>query len=357
MKIKIKLERKNTKPSKVSIFFSSLLSVFIALVFLGFIILSLGDNPFSAYWQLVSWGLGTIPGLVQSLVSMMPLLFTSLGVLIAFKMKLWNVGAEGQFQMGAFAATWGALYLFPHISNPWIMIPLLMLMSATFGAFWGFLPGVMRAYLGVNEILSTLMLNYVAIYWVNYLTYGPWKGPGSYNFPITAKFPQSAILPQYGSGGLNLGIVISIIMAFFVFYLVKYTKFGFHLEISGDNLRAGEYAGINVKRLIILSMVIGGAISGIGGMTEMSGVLFRLQPNFSPGYGYTAIIIAWLARLDPIATIIVSFFFGVLLVGSQQLQLFMQIPSSIINAFNGILLFSLLASELFMKYKIKVKYE
>ena len=146
-------------------------------------------------------------------------------------------------------------------------------------------------------------------------------------------------------------------MAFFVFYLVKYTKFGFHLEISGDNLRAGEYAGINVKRLIILSMVIGGAISGIGGMTEMSGVLFRLQPNFSPGYGYTAIIIAWLARLDPIATIIVSFFFGVLLVGSQQLQLFMQIPSSIINAFNGILLFSLLASELFMKYKIKVKYE
>ncbi|HEU25174.1 MAG: ABC transporter permease [Mesoaciditoga sp.] len=352
--MKIKFEKKSTKPSKMSIFISSLISVLIALIFLGFIILSLGDDPFEAYWQLVSWAMGTVPGLIQSLVSMMPLLFTSLGVLIAFKMKLWNIGAEGQFQMGAFAATWGALYLFPNIHNPWVMIPLLMILGAAFGAFWGFLPGIMRAYLGVNEILSTLMLNYVAIYWVNYLTYGPWKGAGSYNFPITAKFPQSAILPQYGSGGLNFGIIISIIMAFFVLYLVKYTKFGFHLEIAGDNLRAGEYAGINVKKLIILAMVIGGAISGIGGMAEMSGVLFRLQPNFSPGYGYTAVIIAWLARLDPIATIVVSFFFGALLVGSQQLQLFMQIPSSLINAFNGILLFSLLASEVFMRYRIRV---
>ncbi len=352
--MKIRFEKREKKPSKFLIFLASLLSILIALIFLGFIILSLGDNPLTAYWQLVSWGLGTVPGLIQSLVSMMPLLFTSLGVLIAFKMKLWNIGAEGQFQMGAFAATWGALYLFPHLTNPWLLIPLLMILGMAAGAFWGFLPGVMRAYLGVNEILSTLMLNYVAIYWVNYLTYGPWKGPHSYNFPVTAQFPQSAIFPQYGVGGLNLGIFISIGMAFFVLYLVRYTKFGFHLNIAGDNLRVGEYAGINVKRMIILVMVIGGAISGLGGMAEMSGVLFRLQPNFSPGYGYTAVIIAWLARLDPIATIIVSFFFGVLLVGSQQLQLFMQIPSSLVNAFNGILLFSLLASEILLHYKIKL---
>lgn len=352
--MKIHLEKRNKKPSKVSIFLTSLLSILIALVFLGFIILSLGDNPFTAYWQLVSWGLGSVPGLIQSLVSMMPLLFTSLGVLIAFKMKLWNIGAEGQFQMGAFAATWGALYLFPHLTNPWLVLPLLMVMGAAAGAFWGLLPGVMRAYLGVNEILSTLMLNYVAIYWVNYLTYGPWKGKGSYNFPITDKFSQAASLPQYGSGGLNLGILIAIVMAFFVLYLIKYTKFGFHLDIIGDNLRVGRYSGVNVKKMIILVMVVGGAISGLGGMAEMSGVLFRLQPNFSPGYGYTAIIIAWLARLDPIATIVVSFFFGVLLVGSQQLQLFMQIPASLVNAFNGILLFSLLASEIFMRYRIKL---
>lgn len=352
--MKIHFEKREKKPSKLLILLASLLSVLIALIFLGFIILSLGDNPLTAYWQLVSWGLGSIPGLVQSLVSMMPLLFTSLGVLVAFKMKLWNIGAEGQFQMGAFAATWGALYLFPHLDNPWFFIPLLMILGMAAGAFWGLLPGVMRAYLGVNEILSTLMLNYVAIYWVNYLTYGPWKGPRSYNFPVTAQFPQSAIFPQYGVGGLNLGIFISIVTAFFVLYLVRYTKFGFNLEIAGDNLRVGEYAGINVKKMIILAMVVGGAISGLGGMAEVSGVLFRLQPNFSPGYGYTAVIIAWLARLDPIATIIVSFFFGVLLVGSQQLQLFMQIPSSLVNAFNGILLFSLLASEILMRYKVKL---
>ncbi len=349
----IHFEKRGKKPSKTLIILTSLFSILIALVFLGLIIFSLGDNPFVAYWALVSWGLGSVPGLVQSLVSMMPLLFTSLGVLIAFKMKLWNIGAEGQFQMGAFAATWGALFLFPHLANPWLMIPLLMVISAAAGAFWGLLPGVMRAYLGVNEILSTLMLNYIAIDWVNYLTYGPWKGPKSYNFPITAAFPNAAVLPQYGSGGLNLGIFISIAMAFFVLYLIKYTKFGFNLDIAGDNLRVGEYAGINVKKMIILVMVIGGAISGLGGMAEMSGVLFRLQPNFSPGYGYTAIIIAWLARLDPIVTIVVSFFFGVLLVGSQQLQLSMQIPASLVNAFNGILLFSLLASEVLLNYRIK----
>ncbi len=351
--MKIHFEKREKKPSTLLIFLASLLSILIAIVFLGFIILSLGDNPLTAYWQLVSWGLGTVPGFIQSLVSMMPLLFTSLGVLIAFKMKLWNIGAEGQFQMGAFAATWGALYLFPHLGNPWLFIPLLMILGMAAGALWGFLPGVMRAYLGVNEILSTLMLNYVAIYWVNYLTYGPWKGAHSYNFPVTAEFPSAAIFPQYGTGGLNLGIFISIAVAFFVFYLVKYTKLGFNLGIAGDNLRVGEYAGINVKRMIVLVMVIGGAISGLGGMAEMSGVLFRLQPNFSPGYGYTAVIIAWLARLDPIATVIVSFFFGVLLVGSQQLQLFMQIPSSLVNAFNGILLFSLLASEILLHYRVR----
>lgn len=352
--MKIRFEKRGKSAPRTTVFLVSVLSVVAALVILGFIILSLGDNPFDAYYELVSWSFGTVSGLVQTLVAMMPLLFTSLGVLIAFKMKLWNIGAEGQFYMGAFGATWGALFLFGGIHNPWIMLPLLMLLGAVFGAGWSALAGLMRAYLGVNEILSTLMLNYVAVYWIDYLVYGPWKGAGSYNFPITDSFSAAAILPQYGNDGLNLGIFLALAAAAFVYYLMRWTKLGFETSIAGDNLRTGRYSGINIKKTIIVVMLLSGAFSGLGGMMEMSGVLFRMQPNFSPGYGYTAIIIAWLARLDPFVAIVVSFFFGALLVGSQQLQLFLQIPFSVVNAFEGILLFALLASEVLLRYRFRV---
>ncbi len=352
--MKLIVEKRSSRASDLSILFVSLFSVLVALIILGLIILSLKKNPIEAYIELVSWPFGTVAGVVQTLIAMMPLLFTSLGLLIAFKMKLWNIGAEGQFYMGAFAATWGALFVFDHISNPWLMVPLLMILGMGSGAGWAAISGLMRAYLGVNEILSTLMLNYIAIHWVDYLVYGPWKGAQSHNFPITATFPKAAILPQYGANGLNLGIFFALITSIFVYYLLKWTRLGYEIEIAGDNIRAAEYSGINVKRTIVIVMAISGAISGLGGMMEMSGVLFRLQPNFSPGYGYTAIIIAWLARLNPFIAIIVSFFFGGLLVGTQQIQLFLQIPFSLINVFQGLVLFALLSGEIFLRYRIKV---
>ncbi len=351
--MRLKIEKRHENASTFSVLLMSILSVVVSLVILGFIILSLGKNPIEAYIQLVSWPLGTIAGLTQTLISMMPLLFTSLGLVIAFKMKLWNIGAEGQFYMGAFGATWGALFLFNHISNPWIMLPLLALLGAGIGAGWGALAGVMKAQLGVNEILSTLMLNYVAIYWVNYLVYGPWKGAGSYNFPITATFPKSAILPQYTANGINLGIFLAIATSFFVYYLLRWTRFGFEIDIAGDNPKAAEYAGVNVKKMVIIVMIVSGALSGLGGMMQMSGVLFRLQPNFSPGYGYTAIIIALLARLNPFVTVAVAFLFGGLIVGTQQIQLFLQIPFSLVNAFQGLLLFSFVAGEALLHYKLR----
>ncbi len=353
--MRLRIERRKEDPTKLSIFLMSIFSVLISLIILGFIILSLGKDPIDAYVQLTSWPFGTIAGLTQTLISMMPLLFTSLGVLIAFKMKLWNIGAEGQFYMGAFAATWGALFLFNGISNPWIMLPLLAVLAAAFGGAWGAASGWMKAKLGVNEILSTLMLNYIAIYWVNYLVYGPWKGKGSYNFPITATFPKSAILPQYTSDGLNLGIFLAVAMSFFVYYLLKWTKFGFHMDIVGDNSMAAKYSGINVGRMTIIVMALSGAISGLGGMMQMSGVLFRLQPNFSPGYGYTAIIVAWLARLNPFVAIVVSFLFGGLLVGTQQIQLFLQIPFSLVSVFEGLVLFSLISGEALLRYRIRLR--
>ncbi len=350
--MKLKIEKRREDPSRLSIFLMSVFSILISLIVLGFIILSLGKNPLEAYIELVSWPFGSIAGLTQTLISMMPLLFTSLGVLMAFKMKIWNIGAEGQFYMGAFAATWGALFLFNHISNPWILLPSIALFGAIFGAGWGAASGLMKAYLGVNEILSTLMLNYIAIYWVNYLVYGPWKGKGSYNFPITATFPKAAILPQYTADGLNLGIFLAVATSFFVYYLLRRTKFGFEMDIVGDNAITAKYSGINVKRMIVSVMAISGAISGLGGMMQMSGVLFRLQPNFSSGYGYTAIIVAWLARLNPFVAIVVAFLFGGLLVGTQQIQLFLQIPFSLINVFQGLVLFSLIGGEALLRYKV-----
>jgi simple sugar transport system permease protein len=224
------------------------------------------------------------------------------------------------------------------------------------GALWGLVPGLLKAWLNVNEIITTLMLNYVAIFWNNYFVYGPWSERG---FGMSPQFPKTAWLPRLADfarevpalRGLtaHLGIVFGVVLAMVLWVVWRQTKWGFEIDVIGDNPRAAYYAGINLPRNIALALAISGGLAGLAGMCEVAGVVHRLQERFSPGYGFTAIIIAWLAKLNPLAIVVVAYLFGGLLVGADEIQ-----PAGIAQLLQGVILFVVVGGELLLQYRVRV---
>jgi simple sugar transport system permease protein len=273
-------------------------------------------------------------------------------------MRLWNIGAEGQFIMGAFGATAVVLIpLLPAETSPWIFIPTMMVAGMITGGLWGFIPGFLKAKLQVNEIITTLMLNYIAIAWINFFIFAVWSEGG---FPITMKFPTTAWMPRvldYADQlpilrGLttHLGLLIGIGAAVVVWFIIYRSRWGYEIRLIGDNQRAAEYAGINIARNTILVMMLSGALAGLGGVSEVSGVVHRLQTSpVAAGYGFTGIIVAWLAKLNPFAIVLVSILFGALILAGREIQ-----PSGISRMIQGIILVSLIASDFLMRYQIRL---
>lgn len=328
-------------------------AVCFALFLGGIFLLAVGVDPAEAYplvWSMVFmdyWGWQDL------LVKMIPLLLTGIAVSLAAQMKLWNIGAEGQLYMGAVAATWVALNWGSSLSaTPTIV---LMIMAAmVFGAMWAAVPGLLKAQFGVNEIITTLLLNYVAISWVDFLLYGQWRDPASNNFPVTPEFPESAQLIAYSDTSVHLGLFIALVVIAVVFFVIEKTQIGFKIKVAGDNLFAAKYSGFNIKWITVGILMMSGALAGIAGMTEVSGVHFRLKQNFSIQYGYTGIIVAWLARNNPIAVIFTAFFMAAVFVGGELMQVEFRLPIAIVYLFEGIILFSVLGSEIFAEYKLKI---
>jgi simple sugar transport system permease protein len=224
------------------------------------------------------------------------------------------------------------------------------------GALWGAIPGVLKARLHVNEIITSLMLTYVAILFAQYFIYGPWASGG---FGLTPPFPRNAWFPRLLDFAdtfpilrgmtAHTGIFLGIVAAVLLFILFRRSKWGYELKLIGDNQEAARYAGISISRNIILAMVISGGLAGLAGMSEVAGAVHRLQENFSPGYGFTAIIVAWLARLNPLAVIIVGYLFGGLLVGGDALQ-----PAGIPLMIQGIIMFCVISADLLTRYRVSV---
>jgi simple sugar transport system permease protein len=227
----------------------------------------------------------------------------------------------------------------------------MFILAFAFGAFWGVLCTLPNAFWKVNEIITTLLMNYVAILFVNYFVYGPWKDPNGANFPVTAYFAEYATLPTlFGLYQIPFGLLFGVFIALILYFVMSRTTFGYEISAIGESRRAAAYAGINIRRNIILVMLISGGICGLAGMNEVSGVMERLLPNVSGGYGYTAIIIAYLSKFNPLTIVLVSLLFGGLLSGAQSLQL-LSIPSQIVTMMQGVILFFVLASEFFARYK------
>ncbi len=343
---------KREKPSSLVNFLVPVLSVLLALLLVALIIYLSGFDPGVAYLEMLSGSFGSGYAISETLVKAIPLMLCALGVGFAFKTVLWNIGAEGQLYMGAWAAGWVALS-FPQ-GQSWWLIPLMMLAGFLAGALWGLIPGILKASLNVNEIITSLLLNYVAILWVDYFVYGPWKDPKGYGFPFTPFFGEGAWLPTFFGTRIHLGIVFALLAAIIIYFMLKSTRLGYEIRVIGENPHAAKYAGMNIFRTIIIVFLISGGLAGLAGMAEVSGVIHRLQHAISPGYGYTAIIIAWLSRLNPMATVLVAILFGGLLVGGFSVRS-IGLSESLVYVIQGIILFLLLAGDILTRYRLVLK--
>lgn len=305
-------------------------------------------NPFEVYGKIIKGSLGSTYRFRETVNKTIPLTILSLGTGIAFKMKFWNIGAEGQFYVGAFGATW-IVMLFPNASS-FILLPLMAIFGFIFGGLFALIPATLKVKWGTSETLVTLMLNYVAQKWVGYLQYGPWRDPKGNGFPRIARFDSNAILPNIA--GIHIGWIIMILLAIALFFLLSKTKFGYEISVIGESAETAKYAGINVKKTMILAVIISGGLCGLAGMMQASAIENSLTDNMSNGLGFTAVITTWLSQLNPLIMIIVSFLFSMLIQGGSFLQSSMQIPASMAQILQGIIIFFVLGSEFFVRYKL-----
>lgn len=328
-----------------------MLSVVLAFLLVATFLKASGKSPLEVYQQMLLMSLGTKYALSETMVKAIPLMLAGLAVSFAFRVKLWNIGAEGQLYMGALASSYVALF-WSEEHSACTILPLMLIAAFIFAGLWGLIAGIFKAYWNVNETIVTLLMNYIAIFGVDYLVYGSWKDPANMGFPLTPRFSEAATLPTLGATRIHMGLLIALVIALLFFLLLRYSRWGYELRVLGDSPAAARYAGIDVRKNILMVMFISAGVAGIAGMIEVSGITHRLQTGFSPGYGYTAIIVAWLAHLHPLLIILVAFLFGALLVGGFGVQS-SNIPFSTLLVLQGAVLFFLLAGEFFTRYRIK----
>ncbi len=319
-----------------------------------FLFLSIGIKPIDAYKIIGEEVFLTEYGWQDLLVKMTPLMFTGLAVAIAAQMRLWNIGAEGQFHMGTFALTWIALNYDEKLPNEFLIV-LMFMMALIGGGLWGCIPGFLKARFGVNEIITSLLLNYVSVAWLDHLLFGPWRDPNTNNFPITKEFSEGTNLSTFGNTSIHSGIIIAFILVIVISIILWKTQLGYKIRLSGDNTDASLYAGVNIRRLTIIVFFISGAIAGLAGFSEVTGIHYRLQQNISIGYGYTGIIVAWLAKNNPLGVILSAFFMSIVFVSTEVLQIEYGLPISMVYFYQGIILFTVLGADIFNEYGLRIR--
>ncbi|WP_147821323.1 ABC transporter permease [Salidesulfovibrio onnuriiensis] len=286
-----------------------------------------------------------------ALLKSVPIFLCSLGVAVTFRMQIWNIGAEGQFALGAIGATWMAL-TFPNLH--WaLLMPLMFGMAFLLGGLWASIPAALKLKLKVNEIISTLMLNYIAILLLDYLVFGIWKDPASYGFPMTPEFSHNAVIGGIAGSRVHWGVLLCVAVGVAFWAFMRYTRLGYELKASGQGPRVARYAGMPYGFLVMFVMCMSGGLAGWAGCVEAAATTGRLQPSLMVGYGYTAIVVAWLARLEPLNIAFASFLLAALRVGVENLQLELQIPAAFGEIMEGMILLSVLAGQFFLTYKLE----
>lgn len=339
---------KREELSKVNSLLFRLFGLLAGIFLSGIFIALLGHPVISTFSKLISGAFGTINSLRNTLTFAIPFAITALGLSIAFRMKFWNIGGEGQILIGATAAMFVSMQM-PKSTPGWLLVLLMFIAGFIGGAVWAIIPGIFRIQMKTNETLFTLMMNYIAICFVKYLYYEVWKDPAGKGFAGIEKIQEQAHLPSLF--GISAGIILPLVLMFIIHILIKRTKLGFEIRVVGESEPTAHYAGINVKKVVLIGILLSGGIVGLAGATKLTGSVFALSENLAGGAGFTAIVIAWLANLSAPFILIVSFLIGALEQGAQAIQ-FEGVPSAVADIIQGLILMSVLGSEFFLRYKV-----
>ncbi len=343
---------KRAEISRSMLYFTPVAAVIITMI-LGAIIFSiLGFNGAVAVREIFLTPLTNSLKWQDLAVKSAPLIIIAVGLSIGFRANVWNIGAEGQYIAGGLAAT--GVALITHQMSGWWLLPLMGVAGILGGMAWVAVPAFLRVKLNVNEILTTLMLTYVAVQLLNFLVFGPWKSPTSFGQPQTVLFNNDQILPYIIPGTIvQAGAPIAIFIAIFAWILMSKSIFGFQIRTVGTAPNAARYGGFSANQTIWFSLLIGGGLAGFAGMLEVAGPFNRMVPQFPTNYGFTAIIVAFLGRLHPIGVMVAGIVLAISFVGGEVAQTTIGLPNAAVGLFQALMLFLILAGDILVRYRIK----
>ncbi|KQT95497.1 ABC transporter permease [Rhizobium sp. Leaf453] len=350
--MRIELERRPDVSRLFSIL-SPVIALALTIFFGGIMFMMLGKDPILALYSFFIEPLMEVWSLHELAIKAAPLILIAVGLSVCYRSNNWNIGAEGQFIMGAIAGS-----ILPVVFYDWqspLVLPLMMILGMLGGALFAAIPAFLKAHMNTNEILTSLMLVYVAQLFLDWLVRGPWRNPGGMNFPETRTFDPIAVLPEMvASGRAHWGFGFAIIAAVLIWFMMRYTLKGFEITVLGQSARAGRFAGFSSRKMIWFSMLLSGALAGLAGIAEVSGAIQQLRPVISPGYGFTAIIVAFLGRLNPLGIVVAGLVLALTYLGGEAVQVSMQISDKPIRVFQGLLLFFVLSCDTLIHYKIRM---
>jgi simple sugar transport system permease protein len=319
----------------------------------GGVIALLGQSPLAAFDVYVVQPLGDPWALQELLVKATPLALIAIGLSYCFRANLWNIGAEGQFVMGAVFGGWLALATHGSEAGGWVL-PTMLVLGAVGGMIYALLPAFLKTKFGANEILTSLMLVYVAQLTLDYLVRGPWRDPQGFNFPQSVTFDPAATLPPViEAGRVHWGALFALVAVIVSLLVFSRTLFGYRLRLTGDAPRAARFAGFDERVTTLLTFSISGALAGLAGISEVSGQIGQLQPSISPGYGFTAITVAFLGRLNPLGILVASLVVALTVIGGESAQILLRLPLDLTQAFQGILLLCVLSADALVTYRVR----
>ena len=335
-----------------------LVSIMLTLCAGATIFALLGYDPLTSLYQFFIAPLSRPDQLADLFVKACPLIITATGLVFCYRANVWNIGAEGQIVMGAVCA--GGVALFAPGLPDILVLPAMVFTAMVGGMAWALIPGILKVRFNTNEILVSLMLTYVAALFIDWLVRGPWRDPQSFGFPLTKSYEDAALielidLPGIGTlGQLHWGVIGALALAAGAYFVMSRTLFGFQVKVIGDAPKAGAFSGFSAASTTIGVLCISGACAGVAGMVEVSANMGQLQPEVSFGYGFTAIIVAFLARLNPLGVIAAGLVIALAELGGDSVQITLGMPKVVTGVFKGILLFMLLAGETYNRYQVRV---
>jgi ABC-type uncharacterized transport system permease subunit len=352
--MRIELERRSGVSAFFAIF-SPLLALVLTLVFGAIMFAMLGKDPFNALYSFFVEPLLEVWSLHELVIKAGPLILIAVGLSICYRSNNWNIGAEGQFTIGAIAGSIIPV-LYPEWHSP-LVLPLMMIMGFIGGALYASIPALLKTRFNTNEILTSLMLVYIAQLFLDWLVRGIWRDPKGYNFPQTQPFSSDAVLPELlSSGRAHWGFVFAIVAAVALWFMMRYMLKGFQIGVLGQSARAGRFAGFSTSGTVWFSLLLSGALAGLAGISEVSGSIGHLQPAISPGYGFTAIIVAFLGRLNPLGIIASGLVLALTYLGGEAAQLSIGVSDKVTRVFQGLMLFFVLSCDTLILYRIRIRF-